>query len=96
MVIIDRHFADTDSVVLLNPSLRERINVSFRGSLIKLLVQKPAGKIAQCDFDAEIQETACAVYTYQTGAEYNYVLLCLGNFLQNLNIVNVPEPDHIR
>ena len=95
MLVIDRHFVDAYAVVLLNAVRVKRVDIGLGRSLVQLPVQKPACEITQDDLDAEFQETARAVDADKSGSENYDILACFGNFLENFDIIDVAESDHI-
>ena len=59
--VIDRHFINTDAIVLLNSVRRKCVDIGLCRFLIELLIEKPAGEVAQDDLDAQFQKSRRAV-----------------------------------
>ena len=96
MIIVDCYFVHAHAVMLLDTSLRECVNIGPCCPLIKLFVKEPSGEIAECDFYTQIQEAAGTVNAYKSRSQDHDILFGLSHFLQDLDIINVPEADHIR
>ena len=96
MFVINRHFVDANAIVLLNAVRRKCVDIGLCRFLIELLIEKPAGEVAQDDLDAQFQKTCRAVNADKTGAEDHDILFGLRHFLENLDVVDVAESDHVR
>ena len=81
MVIVDLHFVDTYSVVLFHSAGFKGVDIGLRRFPVELLVKEPAGKIAEDDLRAQLEETGGTVDPDETGSEDNEGFARLRGFL---------------
>ena len=95
VLVIDLYFVDADAVMLFYAAGIKGVDVSPGCFGIELFVEKPACKVAEDDFDTELEEAGGAVDADQTGTKDDYVLFSLCNFFEDFNVVDVAEADHV-